>query len=325
MVDTRRIFIMAVALLSAPLYADIYDLLRDGNKPSLTTESYAPSPVASNNQGTAAPSAAATPQRKRKIPTIRDEAFKELLNKTLPLKPEQIVELHRELDKSKAAVHTSPTAPPQPISSTITVDLSPGATPPVVRLATGFVTSVVFLDSTGQPWPVADYSLGNPKNFNIQWDTKTNTLFIQSTASYVTGNMAVRLSSLDTPVMLSLVTSQKEVDYRVDLQVRAHGPNATAHIVDDFIPAGSSNSSLISVLDGIPPSGSTELMVSGNNGRAWLFNGKLILRTKLTLLSPAWNASVSSPDGTRVYELGQTPLILASQNGKPIKIEIAGM
>jgi len=75
----------------------------------------------------------------------------------------------------------------------------------------------------------------------------------------------------------------------------------------------------------VPPTDSIELKVSGEHGRAWLYNNKLIFRTKLTLLSPAWSSSVSSPDGTKVYELMRTPLILASQNGKPIKIELTGM
>jgi intracellular multiplication protein IcmK len=259
-----------------------------------------------------------------KQPTIRDEAFKQLLNKTLPLRPDQIIELHKELDKSQQAVQTMPTTPPQPMSSTLTVDLSPGTTPPVIRLATGFVTSIVFVYATGQPWPVVDYSLGNPKNFNIQWDKKTNSLFIQSTAAYVTANLAVRLAELDTPIMISLVTGQREVDYRIDLQIRAHGPNALAPIVNDNLP-NSTSASLLSVLDGIPPHDSIELKVSGEYGRAWLYNNKLIFRTKLTLLSPAWTSSISSPDGTRVYELMKTPLILASQNGKPIKIELTGM
>jgi intracellular multiplication protein IcmK len=132
------------------------------------------------------------------------------------------------------------------------------------------------------------------------------------------------LAELDTPIMISLVTGQREVDYRIDLQIRAHGPNALAPIVTDSLP-NSTSPSLLSVLDGVPPTDSIELKVSGDYGRAWVYNNKLIFRTKLTLLSPAWTSSVSSPDGTKVYELMKTPLILASQNGKPIKIELTGM
>ncbi len=258
----------------------------------------------------------------KKGPSLRDEAFKQLLDKTSPLTPEQIIEMHKQQDKAEQAIATPVNTPPRPVSSTLTIDLSPGVTPPVIRLSAGFVSSLVFVDSTGQPWPISDYSMGNPKNFNVQWDKKTNTLFIQSASTYSSANLAVRLLDLDTPVMLSLVSGQKDVDYRVDLQVQGRGPNAEIPIVGDGLP--NTSPGLLNVLDGVPPTGSQELKVSGGSGRAWLSNGKLIFRTQLTILSPAWSAVVSSPDGTRVYEMNPTPLILASQNGKPIKIELTG-
>ncbi|HQY22938.1 MAG TPA: DotH/IcmK family type IV secretion protein [Gammaproteobacteria bacterium] len=254
--------------------------------------------------------------------TLRDEAFKQLLDKISPLTPAQIIQMRKQEDKTQQAIATTPSAPPRPVSSTLTIDLSPGVTPPVVRLSAGFVSSLVFVDSTGQAWPISDYSLGNPKNFNIQWDRKTNTLFIQSATTYSSANLALRLIGLDTPVMLSLVSGQKEVDYRVDCQVQGRGPNATMPLVGDGLPT--ITPSLVSVLDGVPPPGSQELAVSGGYGRAWLSKGKLIFRTQLTVLSPAWSATVSSPDGTRVYEMANTPLILASQNGRTVKIELKG-
>lgn len=260
---------------------------------------------------------------KNKSRTIRDEAFKQLLNRTLPLLPDQIISLRNELDKSKQAVATPPKVPPTPVSSTLTVDLSPGSTSPVIRLATGFVTSMVFLDSTGQPWQIGDFSLGNSRDFNIQWDQKTNTMFIQSLKDYANGNLAVRLADLNTPIMISLVNAQKEVDYRVDLHIKARGPGAVAPLVDNNIPGGTKGS-LLSVLDGIPPRGSLAMNVSGHYGQAWLVNNKILFRTKLNLLSPAWSAKVSSADGTKVYEFSKTPVVLASENGKPVKILLKG-
>lgn len=256
--------------------------------------------------------------------TLRDEAFQEMLNKTFPLRPDQIVELRKELSRSQQAVKTNPKPPPQPVSSTMTVDLSPGATPPVIRLATGFVTSMVFVDSTGQPWPVGDFSLGNPESFNIEWDSRTNALFVQSVKPFATGNLALRLTELDTPIMISLVNGQKEVDYRVDLQIARTGPKAKKGIATSQVPQGAS-SMILSVLDGVPPIGSKEVSVSGGAGRAWRHEGMLYFRTKYTLLSPAWTDSVSSLDGTKVYQLVETPLMLVSQNGKAMKIELQGL
>lgn len=258
-----------------------------------------------------------------RAPTLRDQAFKELLDKISPLTPEQIVEMRKVQDKTQRAVATTPDAPPKPVSSTLTIDLSPGVTPPVIRLGAGYVSSFVFVDSTGQPWPIADYSLGNPKNFNIQWDKKSNTLFVQSTSAYNSGNLAVRLATLDTPVMLSLVSGQRDVDYRIDLQVLGRGPNALAAVVETL--PSPPPPMLLSVLDGVPPPGSLELMVSAGCGKAWLYKGRMIFRTHLKILSPAWISTVSSLDGTHVYEMNPTPLILASQNGKTVKIAIVGL
>lgn len=257
-------------------------------------------------------------------PTLRDQAFQELLNKISPLTPEQIIEMRKAQDRTQRAVATAPDVPPRPVSSTLVIDLSPGMTPPIVRLGSGYVSSLVFLDSTGMPWPIADYSLGDPKNFNLQWDRKTNTIFMQSNTTYASGNLAVRLANLDTPVMLSLVSGQKEMDYRVDLQVRGRGPNARAAVVGDVLPAGP-DPLLLSVLDGVPPAGSIELQVTCGCGLAWLYKNKMIFRTHLTILSPAWVSTVSSGDGTRVYEMAPTPLIIATQNGKMVKIAIRGL
>lgn len=304
--------------MATPLHADIYDVLRGTQNTNNLTYN--------DLQGTQIAQAMAQTQADVAPPptTLRDEAFKELVNKTFPLRPDQIGQLHKQYDQEQLAIHSSANAPPQPVSSTLRVDLSPGATPPIIRLATGFVTSIVFVDATGQAWPVSDYSLGNPSGFNIKWDNKTNTLFIQSIKTHISGNIAVRLADLDTPVMISLVTGQKEVDYRVDVQVPGTGPNAQAPVLE-VNGSQSTAPALLGALDGVPPTGSIELSVAKEYGRAWLYNGKLLFRTKLTLLSPAWSASVSSPDGTKVYELVQTPLILASQNGKTIKIELTGL
>ena len=314
------------------LQADIYDVLRGTPEANNLTvsdiQAQAGNLGVTNDllqQAGVVTVAQQEPSQAYKPTTLRDEAFKELLNKTFPLLPRQIEELHKQYDQQQLVINSTANAPPQPVASTITVDLSPGAVPPLVRLATGFVTSIVFVDSTGQPWPVADYSLGNPNGFNIKWDNKTNTLFFQSTKDHLSGNVAIRLADLDTPVVMSLVTGQKEVDYRIDVRVPGVGPNGDAPAMDTAMPGGAATPALLGALDGVPPTGSIELNVAREYGRAWLFNGKILFRTKLTILSPAWNTSISGPDGTKVYELAQTPLILASQNGKTIKIELTGL
>ncbi len=263
-----------------------------------------------------------------KLPTVknkRDAAFEALLNQALPMSPDQIKEMRRLFDIVEEAKFTTPKAPPTPISSSTRVNLEPGSIPPLIRLSAGFVTSVNFIDTTGAPWPVASYGIGDPQAFNVQWDQQSNTLFVQSLRIYSHGNMAIKLKDLDTPIMISMVSGQKEVDFRVDLQVAGRGPQATAPILPvSMTTPAQVNPMLINFLDGIPPQGSIKLE-AGRYGEAWVYQNKMYFRSKLKLLSPAWTATVSSPDGTHVYEMMKTPLILATENGVTVNIVLKGL
>ncbi len=164
--------------------------------------------------------------------------------------------------------------------------------------------------------------MGNPNEFNIQWDDVSNTLFIQSLQTYSHGNLAVRLADLNTPVMISLVSGQKAVDYRVDLQVKGRGPNATAPIVPSTVR---NDRTLIDLLDGLPPKDSIKLQLVPDLGSAWTKGNTLYIRTQQTLLSPAWTNTVASADGTRVYEMPKTPFVLMSHQGNSISVELKGL
>jgi intracellular multiplication protein IcmK len=254
----------------------------------------------------------------------RDQAFGMLIDDVLPMSPEQITKIHKYYDKTLQAKATPANSSPTPNIRSERVSIEPGSETPVIRLAAGFVTSINFSDSSGAAWPLTAYSIGDPQTFNIQWDHKSHTIFIQSMKPYAHGNLAVRLWGLDTPVMLTLVSGQKNVDFRVDLQVAGRGPDAKPVIIE-APTAASVNPLLMNILDGVPPRGSIKLHISGGPAEAWKVDNKIYFRTKLTLLSPAWVASVSSPDGTHVYELMLTPSILASQNGKTIDIKLSGL
>lgn len=269
--------------------------------------------------------AAVEQHKQAPVKNKRDAAFEVLLNQALPMSPDQIKEMRRLYDIVEEAKFTTPKAPPTPISSSTRVNLDPGSIPPLIRLSAGFVTSLNFIDTTGAPWPIASYGIGDPQAFNIQWDQYSNTLFIQSLRLYSHGNMAIKLKDLDTPIMISMVSGQKEVDFRVDLQVAGRGPQATAPILPESVNTPAQvNPMLINFLDGIPPVGSTKLD-AGRYGEAWVYQNKMYFRSKLKLLSPAWTATVSSPDGTHVYEMMKTPLILATENGVTVNIVLKGL
>ncbi|HYF97953.1 MAG TPA: DotH/IcmK family type IV secretion protein [Coxiellaceae bacterium] len=254
---------------------------------------------------------------------VADQAFSNMARSLMPLTPDQIRMLHYLFDQSRKSAAEAPALPPKPTSSSVVVNLSPGATPPVIRLAAGFVTSLVFLDTTGAAWPIHAYDLGDPKGFNIQWNKKSNTLLVQASDSYKSGNLAVMLEGLNTPVMLTLLPGQQAIDYRVDLRVPGLGPNALT-LVDET--PGQGDPQLLNVLDGIPPAGGKQVEVLGGECQAWLSSdGHLFLRTRLTVLSPGWISLMTSADGMHAYEIPKTPVVLASSRGKVVQLSLQGL
>lgn len=255
---------------------------------------------------------------------IDNKAFKDMSRQLFPLTPEQIIQL-KQMYETREFAQSAPTGtPPKPTATSQFVNLSPGSTPPVIRLSQGFVSSLVFLDSTGAPWPISAYDLGDPASFNIQWDKTSNTLMIQAIKLYNYGNLAIRLRGLNTPVMLTLVPGQKAVDYRVDLRIQGYGPNAKSMPTEDGIPPAA-NDLLLHVLDGVPPPNSQRLTVSGGDARGWLHNNKMYIRTNLTILSPGWIASMTSADGTHAYEMQKSPVLLVSWHGKVMQLKVEGL
>ncbi|OGT42907.1 MAG: hypothetical protein A3F42_08290 [Gammaproteobacteria bacterium RIFCSPHIGHO2_12_FULL_37_34] len=250
-------------------------------------------------------------------------AFNNMLQQNMPLAPQQVVQLRQQIDLAQRASATSPNIPPKPVSTTIMVNLAPGATPPAIRLAQGYVSSLVFVDSTGAPWPIASFDIGYPKSMNIQWDGKSNILLLQAVSPYSNGNIVVRLIGMPIPVTLELVAGQPVVDYRVDIHVSGIGPNTKELPTGTMLP-NNANQLLLGVLDGVAPAGSKALNVRGADAQAWLLGEKMYFRTRFTVLSPGWIGTMASPDGMHAYEMQKTSSILVSRYGEPAELKIEG-
>lgn len=250
-------------------------------------------------------------------------AFNDMMQKNAPLTPEQVVKLRQYIDRSQRAASIPANVPPKPVSTTLMINLAPGTTPPAIRLAQGYVSSLVFVDSSGAPWPIASYDIGDPKATSIQWDGKSNIMLVQAVTPYSDSNLVVRLVNLPTPITLELVSGQRVVDYRADIHVSGMGPNTKDLPTGVSLP-NSASQLLLNILDGVAPAGSKQLTVAGGDCQAWLFGDKMYLRTRLTVLSPGWIGKMVSPDGMNAYELQKTSSVLVSQYGEPIELKIEG-
>ncbi len=249
---------------------------------------------------------------------IRTEAFDAAITGMFPLSPEQIETLLKKYDSTQKIVNTPPYDAPKPEISVQNISLDPGVAPPTIHTAVGNVTTINMLDATGAPWPVQDVTWAGDFEI-VEPEEGGHIIRITPMAQFARGNIVIRMLTLKTPLTLTLETSRDVVQYRVDARIPEYGPFASAPLMQgakSTLVAGSPD--LTSLLDGVMPGGMEKLDVSGVDGRttAYTMNGTTYVRTPLTLLSPAWQSSVSSADGMNVYALSNAPVLLLSDGGE---------
>ncbi len=255
------------------------------------------------------------------LPDVSESAFVQVQTNAAPLSPEQIRTLRRIVDDADRAAAAQPRFTPKPISTAVTANLAPGRQPPVVRLYDNYVTSILFIDAVGNPLPIvsADLVKGSFTGFPI--DANSNVLKISPASPYASGNLSVSLKDVSVPVVLTLISGQREVDLRVD--VRVTGGNVSARLASQG--GGSpANQAMLEFLSGGVPEGARSLVTDSADVQAWAFNGRYYVRTALTLLSPAYTNPGKSSDGTSFYEIPPTPVLVVSLAGAPKHINVEG-
>ncbi|MGE3770341.1 MAG: DotH/IcmK family type IV secretion protein [Bdellovibrionales bacterium] len=253
---------------------------------------------------------------------LRDQAFENATRNTFPLTPDQIKEVMQKFEETQYAVVPPSYGQPKGEVAVTTVSLDPGAEPPEIMVAVGYVTTVTVLDASGQPWPIQDIGVGG--NFDVpQPETNSHVIRISPMSRFGYGNLSVRLKDLPTPVTFRVSAGNDIVHYRYDARIPRMGPNAKIALIQKTkIVAG--DDVIMSVLDNAIPSNASKLTVSGTDKRtaAYRIGERVFVRTPLTLLSPSWDASVSSADGTTVYEVGETPVLLLSDQGQMVRAKL---
>lgn len=288
-------------------------------------------PVASAPSGTPAPGAAPAGQGAitplPPLPNVGEEAFERTKQDMAPLTPAQIREFNRIVDETERAASTPVRFVPKEVSSSVMVSLQPGETPPVVRLFPNHVTTLVFLDQVGNPLPIRNIDLGAPDWFNKTWEPKedgtTNFFTLSPKTAYARGNVNVTLESVAAPVSVSLVTGQREVDYRVDVRVRGvavAGVSKRSGLPSEIDPVN------LSMLGGQAPAGAITLATDQPAVRAWSMGSRFFVRTPpaTTLLSPAYTSVAKGPDGTAVYTIPPTPVVVMLSGQDQLFVKLSG-
>jgi intracellular multiplication protein IcmK len=204
--------------------------------------------------------------------------------------------------------------------------LDPSATPVVILTAPGHVTTLTILDSTGAPWPIQDISWAGKFEITPPEDGG-HIVRITPMSAHGIGNLSIRLVDLITPVTMSIRTGLDKVHYRFDARIPKTGPLAAVPIIESggLKATAGKDDDMIGILDGTPASAAIRLKVEGTDGRTsvWKIEDRMYLRTPLTLLSPAWDSSVSSADGMKVYTVPSAPVVLLSDQGRMVSVSIS--
>ncbi|MGN6232385.1 MAG: DotH/IcmK family type IV secretion protein [Trinickia sp.] len=260
----------------------------------------------------------ANPDAPRPLPplTQSNTNFDAAVDLVTPLTPEQIRALRKRIDEAKRAASASPTRPPKPVYSVQTVDLSPGAPPPIVRVS-DLGSAVTFIDNDGAPWDITEVDNMAKGRFEVLRPVPgVPTITITAEGTYVEGDVAVFLKGLPFPVVVKMIAGQRETDYRQDIRIPRRGPNAQAPVA--AAPAISlPGDSMQAILDGTgsPDAKPVKIENPPVGMSAWQIGEHLMVRTSLFLSDPAYYGALTGADGTHVYDIPRTPVITVSENG----------
>lgn len=264
------------------------------------------------------------------FPPRQASAFEVARSQVSPFTPDEIRDLAATYDESREAKAYKPVRAVPRISS-VSVDLAPGSSMPIARMLPGTPTSLVFIDSTGAPWPLAATPrISDSRIFYPEWLQGTHVVVVSALSPYESGTLTVFLQNMPTPVVLQLSTgeegtkeSTRDVDVRLDVRVPGRGPNAKAPVVgpgkidlyDDTLQA---------FLDGLPPVEAKTIKTIGSvpaGTKVYQLSNELFVRTTYDLKSP-FDQTSSSANGTRVYRMPLTPYVTFSDMGRSVTVQL---
>lgn len=269
-------------------------------------------------------------QENKALAEVVEKAFRNAKTEELILSPDQIKQYKSDLDITEQAIMPSPA--PKMINRSQNVTLEPGAEAINVKLAPGYTSSILVIDSTGEPWPITSVTIGNDKWFSIKRpETEAkNLLTINPLKNHVTSNLVVTLQNEDAPLIIHLnmndnITDKapQEADMVVSMRMNKPGPKAAAPIVGAKLD-NTISSELMSFLDGVPSQGSQPqpLKDAPEGVSAWDLKGQLYVRTPYPIRWPAHIQQASSTSGVRVYVMPMTNSLLLSVNGSSHRVTV---
>ncbi|KFX10867.1 hypothetical protein KCQ_04766 [Pectobacterium atrosepticum ICMP 1526] len=298
---------------------------QNARTPNGTPTAPAPAPQESGHQSAGVPATLINGE----LPTPGQSSplVEEAASLDSPLSPAEIRELRSRMTDTERSVN-APVISVVPRISSLTLNLSPGASIPLVRTALNNQSVITLTDISGAPWPQSDAPLNaSPANFDVQFNKGSNMLTITPLRPWAAGNISVYLKGLDVPVMINVTsgetdtrTASQEIDSRLDLRIPRLGPGSSP-IGAPVDKIAIHDAMLQAFLDGIPPKDARRLKFQGNvpDTAIWQTGDDLMVRSRATLRDE-FEQTLSSADGTHLWKLPVTPLLTFSVNGQSVHV-----
>ncbi len=287
----------------------------------------APAPAAASQM----PPPAGRPAPAQPMPTPMPQLDKvqTAIDQVVPMNPEEITKLLRQIYERQSAGQQNVTghAPAKPVTSVETLDLSPGSTPPVIRLALGQGAVVSFSDAAGRPWPIMDNLNFNERAYTAKLIGPH--LYSITLKSREPANLTVVLKDLARPIVITALPATDETDYLKEFTVpRFLGGEPPPTVAASSRDGGLSFNSpeLINYLYRTPPKGAKPLTVAGLPGvLVWQTAGnKMVVRTSGQVVIPAFSRRHASTDGVAVFEIPLSPIVSITEGGTLYRVSVGG-
>jgi intracellular multiplication protein IcmK len=258
------------------------------------------------------------------------------------LTPDQIRQIKLMWEDMRRAQETPQGTQPKPVISVINLDLSPGSTPPLIRISNRTGVILDFMDAGGSPWPIENVvNMSDTEIETSGWEKKQtqtqmpaatgtagsgsgnkqseapveerNSVFVKAKRFGSQGNVGVFLKGMSTPVIVTLLAGQKDVDYRVDFRVPGYIGGGTSGRGNAKMAY---DNRLASASMGITAEGCQREQVNDDDAMVWSCDGKqgqgdMLVRSSGILLSPAPldGKKLQGVDGTHAYLIPSSPVV----------------
>jgi intracellular multiplication protein IcmK len=281
-----------------------------------------------------------------------DPAGQRAVRNAIPLTPEMIQELQQRYGMVQKTIEESQQIVAAPVSRMVNAAFAPGQATDIVQTVRGYPTAISFFDATGQPWPIGWNTNSNAANVNGGTNCNSsqasndgdgspavnavgfyvcvpvkgsNTIEITPMSLVPRGGLVVNLQGAPKPLSFLLIAGRDRYDADMSVHIADRGPNA--RVMVDTRPGAPVTGApyLNAMLAGIAPADAVPLSVAGvspDEVRAWRLGGETYIRTRYTLMSPAWDASESGEGGTTIYAIPSTPVVLLSADSRTVSAEL---